>query len=59
MNLEEYKIFHALIEEFKKAHKDGYLIQLLIDQRDLNIYGDSQNYEWTLTVKKKLKKSKN
>ena len=53
MNLEEYKIFHAFMEEFKKANKDGLLKLQLIDQRDLKIRGDSQNYEWTLVAKKK------
>tara|TARA_Y100000310_G_scaffold256062_1_gene263761 strand:+ start:74 stop:235 length:162 start_codon:yes stop_codon:yes gene_type:complete len=53
MNLEEYKIFHALSEEFKKAAKDGCLKLLLIDQRNLKIRGESQNYEWTLVAKKK------
>ena len=53
MNLEEYKIFHALSEAFKKANKDGLLKLLLVDQRDLKIRGDSQNYEWTLVAKKK------
>ena len=53
MNLEEYKIFHALCEAFKKANKAGYLKLPLIDQRDLKICGESQNYEWTLVAKKK------
>jgi len=53
MNLEEYKIFHALSEEFKKAAKAGYLKLLLVDQRNLKIHGESQNYEWVLVAKKK------
>jgi hypothetical protein len=53
MNLEEYKIFQALCEAFKKAYKAGYLNLPLIDHRDLKIRGESQNYEWTLVAKKK------
>jgi hypothetical protein len=53
MNLEEYKIFHALSEEFKKAASIGDLKMLLVDQRNLKIRGESQNYEWTLVATKK------
>ena len=53
MNLEEYKIYHALRDAFKKANDDGYLKLQLDDQRNLKIRGESQNYEWTLVAKKK------
>jgi len=53
MNLEEYKIFHALCEAFKEANDSDYLKLLLVDQRNLKIRGNSQNYEWTLVAKKK------
>jgi len=53
MNLEEYKIFQALCEAFKKANKAGHLKLPLIDHRNLKIRGESHNYEWTLVAKKK------
>ena len=53
MNLEEYKIFRAICEAYKKASASGYLKLLLVDQRNLKIRGESQNYEWTLVAKKK------
>jgi len=52
MNLEEYKFFHQLSEIFKKTSKLGVIRQLLVDQRNLRLRGQSKNYEWELTVKK-------
>ena len=52
MNLEEYKIFHQLAKIFEKASKANMLKQLLVDQRNLKLKGNSQNYEWTLTAVK-------
>ena len=53
MNLEEYRIFDQLAEVFKKASKLGNLKRTRIDQRELKLSGESDNYEWTMVVKKR------
>ena len=53
MNIPEYNLFQKIKDALQEAYAKSIIRQLHVDEKNLQIYGDSKHFVWSLTVKKK------